>query len=744
MLILTANLTIHANGAGAPVWGMDRDDLSLRLRAGDHEFLREIDFSSPGRLGVNVRDGRRLGDDAFHMLGLVYRDLDLPLSAERLFRHSWDEGAEPWRRESLLELLQMIEVSERYPELELLARAGRDRYGDEPDIVRYLISSLYRQEKDAEVIELSMVLRRLISGPGSTELLRSENALWLAVASSRSELPGWEDRYRELFADHQASGVHSRVWAYLLANPKIASRFSPEELLFFEAKQLLADGRSVEAIDRFSEVANTWIAPADGGETDRLRELILSPTGLLDFYLAGTISGRQSATAARMIAIADAAPHDLAPRALEYAGRLYRAAGNYRSAIEQLERSLLMQPSGPGSERVRWYLLSSRVRLDPVTTAGSLAAVTPTLGDPAYYEDLFAELAIRLAGLERWDALLQAYQAIRDFATAGTRAAYELILAEAIGRGELLTNSSQRTSLRTAYLQRATAQSDDLFSALVASALLDQSGESILEAALEEGTSPGVESAQAAHAELLMTSLLRYGLLDRAHTLVRKDPGLIRPEMLIQLSDQLTARERLRESIQIGMQIAAGGETDGIGDPQLDDLLQRRYPLGFASEFDEVLAQESIDRWVFFALVREESLFDPEIVSGSGAIGLTQLLPATADDVARRMRIDPPDLIDPLQNLRIGARYFAMLEAQFGGVLKALAAYNAGQGRVRSWERQRPELDGVLFHQSIPFEETYEHIRNIVVSAAYYGYLYEGRSPTDTVRIVFGNIPVRD
>ena len=431
---------------------MDRHELSLRLRTGDYEFLKNIDFSASDRSGVKLREARRLGDDAFHMLGLIYVDLDLPLSAGRLFRLSWKEDIEPWRRESLLELLRLLEVSEQYPELEELARAGRDRYGNEPKILRYLISALYRQERDAEVIAFSAILDELASGSGSTEPPGSELALWLAVSSSRLRLPGWEDRYRALFADHRADQVHSRVWDYLQANPDIASRFSPVELLFFEAKQLLAEGRAVDATARFSQVA------------DASRELLLSPSGLLDFYLAGSISGRQSATAARMTAIAreateNVATGDIARQAFEYAGRLYRTAGNYRSAIAQLERSLLIQPSGTEAERVRWYLLSSRVRLDPVGTARSLAAVTPTLGDPAYYSDLFAELAIRLAGLGRWDVFLEAYQAMRDFATVGTRAAYELVLAEAVGQGRLPTSSLQCASLRTAYLQMAAAHS---------------------------------------------------------------------------------------------------------------------------------------------------------------------------------------------------------------------------------------------------------------------------------------------
>ena len=112
-------------------------------------------------------------------------------------------------------------------------------------------------------------------------------------------------------------------------------------------------------------------------------------------------------------------------------------------------------------------------------------------------------------------------------------------------------------------------------------------------------------------------------------------------------------------------------------------------------------------------------------------------MPSTAADIAGRMRLDTFSLTDPGDSVAIGARYFSMLSAQFGSVSRALAAYNAGQGNVRRWERQISAPDQLLFHQAIPFPETYNHVRKVVVSAAYYGYLLEGRPPSDTVRLVF-------
>jgi sulfur-oxidizing protein SoxA len=72
------------------------------------------------------------------------------------------------------------------------------------------------------------------------------------------------------------------------------------------------------------------------------------------------------------------------------------------------------------------------------------------------------------------------------------------------------------------------------------------------------------------------------------------------------------------------------------------------------------------------------------------------------------------------------------------GDADALAAYNAGQGRVRQWERSSGHLSPILFHQAIPFDETYEHIRKVIVSTAWYGYLYQGRAPATAVELILG------
>jgi soluble lytic murein transglycosylase-like protein len=101
-------------------------------------------------------------------------------------------------------------------------------------------------------------------------------------------------------------------------------------------------------------------------------------------------------------------------------------------------------------------------------------------------------------------------------------------------------------------------------------------------------------------------------------------------------------------------------------------------PPQFTAALSQAAASANISPSLLSALVWQESRWNPQAVSPKGALGLAQLMPATA----RYLGVNP---VDPTQNLVGGARYLRMLLDQFDGdVEKALAAYNAGPGRVRS------------------------------------------------------------
>jgi soluble lytic murein transglycosylase len=168
--------------------------------------------------------------------------------------------------------------------------------------------------------------------------------------------------------------------------------------------------------------------------------------------------------------------------------------------------------------------------------------------------------------------------------------------------------------------------------------------------------------------------------------------------------------------------------------------LELLYPRAFREPIEALAGRIGLADPLLFALVREESHFDPGIVSRAGAVGLTQLMPATARDIAGRLKIQDPDLRDPELNLQLGGWHLGWLLERLQDVPKALMAYNAGLGRLRDWEKKLPDLPADLFVEAVPYEETRHYLRKILVSAVYYGYLYRSLSPAETVRAFYPHL----
>jgi soluble lytic murein transglycosylase len=162
------------------------------------------------------------------------------------------------------------------------------------------------------------------------------------------------------------------------------------------------------------------------------------------------------------------------------------------------------------------------------------------------------------------------------------------------------------------------------------------------------------------------------------------------------------------------------------------------YPRPFFRLVEEVSRDYGLPEHIFYALVREESYFDPAVSSGAGAVGLAQLMPSTARDIASRIGMESYDLTDPEVNLRLGGWYLRHLRGRTESYLRALFAYNGGITRVRRWSRNFGHLPEELVLESIPYAETRHYGRKVLVSAVIYGYLYHGRTPGSVVEEIFG------
>jgi soluble lytic murein transglycosylase len=129
-------------------------------------------------------------------------------------------------------------------------------------------------------------------------------------------------------------------------------------------------------------------------------------------------------------------------------------------------------------------------------------------------------------------------------------------------------------------------------------------------------------------------------------------------------------------------------------------------------------AKNNLDPYLVASLIRQESEFNPSVISYANAYGLMQLLPSVGKSMAREeglSHFETFQLLDPETNIRLGTRYLRKMLDRFGGVQEyALAAYNAGDERVSDWQAAGPYHGIDEFVESIPFTQTRDYVQGIL------------------------------
>ncbi len=148
----------------------------------------------------------------------------------------------------------------------------------------------------------------------------------------------------------------------------------------------------------------------------------------------------------------------------------------------------------------------------------------------------------------------------------------------------------------------------------------------------------------------------------------------------------------------------------------------RRYPMPYRELLFASTQQSQLDEAWVYGLIKQESGFVADARSRVGAAGLMQLMPGTAKSMARRASLknfQVSRLTDVETNLTLGTQYLRHVLDDLGDAVLATAAYNAGPGRARRWRSEAP-LEGAIYAESIPFEETRDYVKKVMANAFFY------------------------
>ena len=164
---------------------------------------------------------------------------------------------------------------------------------------------------------------------------------------------------------------------------------------------------------------------------------------------------------------------------------------------------------------------------------------------------------------------------------------------------------------------------------------------------------------------------------------------------------------------------------------------EAQWRLGFPKAFPDIVAKHchanKVPEALQWAIMREESSFYPRAESFANALGLTQMMTKTAQRFAK-WPVTREALFDPDKNVDIGSHFLSfLLEHYDGAVPLVISGYNAGEGGVDRWLRERGNLELDEFIETIPFDETRGYTKRVLSSYLTYAWLYQSDKPVPQI-----------
>jgi soluble lytic murein transglycosylase len=725
------------------VLDLPADEAARKLKAGDIAFILD---KPPDRMGELAR----IHVSAPYYAGLLLRSGSAEGSKERaaaLFEAALD-GAGRIRREAAGELLRFARAWDEAETRSFLARLEGRRALAEPALRTLRALCLYKLGRFANL--------ETLYGDSAANTGPWDRGLLLLAAS------------RTASAAERGTGLSGELADFFLAqNPGSSGEAAQDTALEEGRRWVLA-----ELGERLPELAGPAVAAAVAGRSSigrlaygealaHFRKALAVDEALFFRYLpllgdlgrAFVFAGAQAEGPALFLdwhnqikeGSFDGKGLDIPGiryHLLYYLGRIQRSLRSYAEASEYFAQALDFAPDPVQADACIWYILSISLQEQPRETASLALRYGPRWSRDSSFTDILDRLDRRLVAERRWDSLAELFSLAKTRSDGDRTAKYAYILGSAIAEGRFVpAPGSGLGETAEGYLRVAAEQAGASFyyRGLAASRL----GETTLP--FPERQTPAADKRAGENRfpgddPEFLPGFFQYGATGLAFDFIAADADRLSPGELRTLAAKFAEAGHWEESIRT---VSFYAERDGYGMQRQD--LELYYPRAFAELVEAAAEEENLSRELLFGLIRTESAFSPDVRSSAGAEGLTQLMTATAADMAERIRrrLGPDyaaagtiDLGDPEANIRLGAAYLRYLMDRTESPLMALLAYNGGIGRLRRWRNAEPALGGDLFLETVEYNETREYGRKVLAAAAIYGYLYYGM----TMEAVFADI----
>ncbi|MDR1804009.1 MAG: lytic transglycosylase domain-containing protein [Treponema sp.] len=736
------------------VLGIPRDEAAQLLRKGDTGFIRQAELSlEPGSPGIDKTISRLKELEAIHpgapfYAGLLVNESEVSNGGGNSGENKVSDGNKDTRLETLLFCAALESSSlpvRREAALKLLPRVLQN---NSPNEANYILGVLDSGGLKSELLPLLRAacfyrLGRYGEAAGAS----AESVVNPAPANPAEGDPvaDWGKAIAFFSAWKTPAGEPLRSEIRREVTPFLFGMASSElrDWAFTEALSssgLLDAAESAALLGRRAganyAVTLNYMRPslADGGIV-----FFSYPSLISDLGRAYQYTPALRAEGAELFRSWAAAEADYPPEAryliLFFAGRIERAMGNYEASSDYFRRALEHAPDDLQSDACIWYMLMNALAESPAAAASLVKTSISRWSDLAYFDDVLDRLSNYFTGRRQWNDILEIYFGLENRGPSASLAQYAWIVGRAIEEGYIRSFYRPEFFFRTAF---ETENASFYYRAMAATKL----GLTLIPT--DESVSQGAAVTARSDITDFLLGFFECGAASFALPYIQAAERRLSVPELREIAAALAASGRHKESLDL-----VSRYIDMEAPPASREDLLLYYPQPFKETVERFAGEAGLSPEILYALIRTESYFKPDIVSSSGAIGLVQLMPATAAEMADRIarsggpnyRAAGLDLKDPEVSIHIGSYYLAYLNAQMGTPMLALLAYNGGMGRVRNWlaaDRRQGGLPEDIFLETIEYTETREYGRKVLSAAAIYGYLHYGKGMEEVAAGVLG------
>jgi soluble lytic murein transglycosylase len=594
-------------------------------------------------------------------------------------------------------------------------------------------SNKYIRRAAAEELAILMSRGADISNKTKENVRREVRGFW-AEAFYIVSAPDKEKAFSFFFKHEQNSASLTEAIRFIIGE------YTKKEIVFSDMEMAAIEGHYFVSGQRYNEALNRFRAFQEDGEwTKKIPDIFIKYPVLVNdlgrIFQYAQYGGEGFTLFLQWLTDKELS-FELQYRLNFYAGRLARRIGGRNAqGISLFEKALALAPDANQLDACIWYILDLTITGPTNTFFERLAQYIPDWHRGSYYNDILERFLHKLISERDWNKVIKTYDLIQNTGAAVSKIGYARAIARLI-ESNYLSVDDLRLAAKTIDAESADAPAFhriayDIGIVYSIPALFYRSQcADALNKPFFELTGEVTESENKEYSQALQFILgfFNYRAVDFSFRYIKEMERELTADELRVVAQAFDKEGVYWQSMHlVSMYIYRNGYSRDRRDWEL--LFPRPY-----LELVEKYAQEfDIAPSLLYGLIRSESAFREAVVSHAGAVGLMQLMPATAKDMADRLRrgggpdyFSENDVIDstnPSLNVHIGAYYFKYLRDYFDDTTLALMAYNGGQNRIRRL-RSYSNLPIDLFVETVPILETRDYGKRVPAAAKIYQELY--------------------